>query len=37
MDKEKVEVLEKQVLPLLIEGLDLMDNKKYQGGLCKNK
>jgi len=30
MDKEKVEVLEKQVLPLLIEGLDLMDNKKYR-------
>jgi len=30
MDKKKVEILEKQVLPLLIEGLDLMDNKKYR-------
>ena len=30
MEKEKAEVLEKQVLPLLIEGLDLMDSKKYR-------
>ena len=30
MEKKKVEVLEKQVLPLLIEGLDLMDSKKYR-------
>jgi len=29
MEKEKAEVLEKQVLPLLIEGLDLMDEEKY--------
>jgi len=27
MEKKKAEVLEKQVLPLLIEGLDLMDSK----------
>ena len=30
MEKKKAEVLEKQVLPLLIEGLDLMDSKKYK-------
>jgi len=30
MEKEKAEVLEKQVLPLLIEGLNLMDEKKYR-------
>jgi len=30
MEREKAEVLEKQVLPLLIEGLDLMDSKKYR-------
>jgi len=30
MEKEKAEVLEKQVLPLLIEGLDLMDREKYR-------
>jgi len=30
MEKKKAEVLEKQVLPLLIEGLDLMDSKKYR-------
>jgi len=29
MEKKKAEVLEKQVLPLLIEGLDLMNEKKY--------
>jgi len=29
MEKEKAEVLEKQVLPLLIEGLDLI-SKKYR-------
>jgi len=27
---EKTEILEKNVLPLLIEGLDLMDSKKYR-------
>ena len=27
MEKEKAEVLEKQVLPLLIEDLDLMDEE----------
>jgi len=30
MERKKAEVLEKQVLPLLIEGLDLMDSKKYR-------
>ena len=30
MEKKKAEVLEKQVLPLLIEGLDLLDSKKYR-------
>ena len=30
MEKEKAEVLEKQVLPLLIEGLDLLDSRKYR-------
>jgi len=29
MNEKKAEILEKQVLPLLIEGLDLMDRKKY--------
>jgi len=29
MEKEKAEVLEKQVLPLLIAGLDLIDEGKY--------
>jgi len=30
MMNEKTEILEKNVLPLLIEGLDLMDSKKYR-------
>jgi len=30
MGKEKTEGLEKQVLSLLIESLDLMDSKKYR-------
>jgi len=30
MERKKAEVLEKQVLPLLIEGLDLLDSKKYR-------
>jgi len=30
MNRRKAEILEKKVLPLLIEGLDLMDSKKYR-------
>jgi len=30
MNEKKAEILEKKVLPLLIEGLDLMDSKKYR-------
>ena len=30
MERKKAEVLEKQVLPLLIEGLDLLDSRKYR-------
>ena len=30
MNEKKAEILEKKVLPSLIEGLDLMDRKKYR-------
>jgi len=30
MNRRKAEILEKKVLPLLIEGLDLMDREKYR-------
>jgi len=30
MNRSKAEILEKKVLPLLIEGLDRMDSKKYR-------
>jgi len=30
VNRRKAEILEKKVLPLLIEGLDLIDNKKYK-------
>ena len=30
MNRREAEILEKKVLPLLIEGLDLMDSKKYR-------
>ena len=30
MEEKEKEILENEILPLLIEGLDLMDSKKYR-------